>query len=157
MERLPSFHVQIQKPASRSPTLTAFVFLAKFAEFFNYKNLKQEVHDDLSVCADERSPCGLSIILSMSRDQKVMKLLTQWRKTYELLSRSFYCPNLISPSATRDQEICPSHLLIRWWLNWILWMRFTWCPNLMFLAFPWLERYRFSNWPFCCPWAIQSW
>ena len=97
MERLPSFHVQIQKPASRSPTLTAFVFLAKFAEFFNYKNLKQEVHDDLSVCADERSPCGLSIILSMSRDQKVMKLLTQWRKTYELLSRScFYCPNLIT-------------------------------------------------------------
>ena len=60
-----------------------------------------------------------------------------------------------SPSAIRDQEICPSHVLIRWWLNWILWMRFTWCPNLMFLAFPWLERYRFSNWPFCCPWAIK--
>ena len=49
-----------------------------------------------------------------------------------------------SPSATRDQEICPSHVLIRWWLNWILWMRFTWCPNLMFLDFLWLERQIFK-------------
>ena len=30
-------HVQIQKPASRSTTLTAFVFLVKFAEFYYHK------------------------------------------------------------------------------------------------------------------------
>ena len=29
--------------------------------FFITKYLKQEVDDDLSVCVDERSPCGLSI------------------------------------------------------------------------------------------------
>ena len=28
------------KPVRRSPTLTAFVFLAKFAEFFNYKKFE---------------------------------------------------------------------------------------------------------------------
>ena len=56
------FHVQIQKPAHRSTTLRAFISLAKFAEFYYHKNLKQEVHDDLRVCVDERSPCGLTTI-----------------------------------------------------------------------------------------------
>ena len=31
------FHIQIQKPTSRSTTLTAFVYLAKFAEFYFHK------------------------------------------------------------------------------------------------------------------------
>ena len=31
------FHVQIQEPTSRSSTTTAFVFLAKFAEFYCHK------------------------------------------------------------------------------------------------------------------------
>ena len=36
------FHVQIQKPASRSTTFRAFAFFVKFAEFyFITKNLKQ--------------------------------------------------------------------------------------------------------------------
>ena len=56
------FHVQIQKPAHRSTTLRAFISLAKFTEFYYHKNLKQEVHDDLRVCVDERSPCGLTTI-----------------------------------------------------------------------------------------------
>ena len=44
---------------SASNSLTrAFVSLAKF---IIPKYLKQEVDDDLSVCVDERSPCGLSI------------------------------------------------------------------------------------------------
>ena len=38
-----------------------------------------------------------------------------------------------------------------------LWMIFTFCPNLMFLAFPWPEIYRFSNWSFCWLWAVQNW
>ena len=33
-------HVQIQKPTSRSTTLRAFVFLAKFAEFHYYKKFE---------------------------------------------------------------------------------------------------------------------
>ena len=40
--------------------------------------------------------------------------------------------------------------------NLTLWMRFTRCPNLMFLASPWLKIYRFSNWSFCLLWAVQS-
>ena len=47
-----------------STTTTAFVFLAKFAEFYYHKifeDLKHEVDDDLSVYVDERSPCGLAI------------------------------------------------------------------------------------------------
>ena len=33
--------------------------------------------------------------------------------------------------------------------NGTLSMMFTCCPNLIFLASPWLELYRFSNWSFC--------
>ena len=33
-------HVQIQKAAGRSTTLTKFVFLAKFAEFYYYKKFE---------------------------------------------------------------------------------------------------------------------
>ena len=47
-----------KSPRSRSPITRAFVSFAKFI-IENY--LKQEVDDDLSVCVDERSPCGLSI------------------------------------------------------------------------------------------------
>ena len=34
------FHVQIQKPASRSTTLRAFVFLEKFAKFHYHKKFE---------------------------------------------------------------------------------------------------------------------
>ena len=54
-------HVKIQEPTSRSATTRVFVFLAKY--------LKQEVDDDLSVCVNGRSPCGLSIT---GDDQMVM-------------------------------------------------------------------------------------
>ena len=83
---------------------------------------------------------------------------------YGLLSRScFYCPNLITV-ASLQLEICQSHVIVRKWghyfigrkLNWTLWMRFTWCPNLMFLSSRWLEIYRFSNCSFCWLWATQS-
>ena len=52
------FHVQIQQPTSRSTTTRAFAFLAKFAGFY-HEVLKQDVDDELSVCVDELSPCGL--------------------------------------------------------------------------------------------------
>ena len=47
-----------KSPASRSPTMRAFVSLAKF---IIAKYLKQEVDDKFSVCADKRSASGLSI------------------------------------------------------------------------------------------------
>ena len=69
----------------------------------------------------------------------------------------FYYPNLIT--------IAPLELKIKRFVMW-LWVNditttwrgvpngtlsimFTCCPNLMFLASPWLEIYRFSNWSFC--------
>ena len=62
MERLPLialFHVQIQQPKSRSTTTRAFVFPSKF--YYHKIFETQEVDDDLSVCVDECSPCGLSV------------------------------------------------------------------------------------------------
>ena len=51
-------------------------FLQNLLNFIITKYLKQEVDDDLSICVDERSPCGLYNWrykdLSMSCDQKVM-------------------------------------------------------------------------------------
>ena len=47
----------MKEPASRSTTTRAFVFFAKVIT----KHLKQEVDDDLSVCMDKRSLCGLFI------------------------------------------------------------------------------------------------
>ena len=38
-----------------------------------------------------------------------------------------------------------------------LWVSFTCCPNLMFLASLWLEKYRFSNWSICWLWAVHNW
>ena len=60
------FHVHVQEPTGRSTTTRAFVFPAKFY-FIITKYLKQEVDDDLSVCVNKRSPCGLSI----TRDIKI--------------------------------------------------------------------------------------
>ena len=66
---------EFQLPRAHLPFLQIFIIT---------KYLKQEVDDDLSVCMDERSPCGLSITgdidLSLSRDQKVMTLLPPMEK-----------------------------------------------------------------------------
>ena len=48
----------IQEPTSRSTTTGAFIYLSKL---IIAKYLKQEVDDDLSICVDECSPCGLSM------------------------------------------------------------------------------------------------
>ena len=50
-------------------------FLQNLLNFIITKYLKQEVDDDLSVCMDERSPCGLSITRDIKSDQKVVTLL----------------------------------------------------------------------------------
>ena len=65
MERLISFaliglfFVQVQEPASRSTTTRAIVCYLS-SNLIIRKYLKQ-VDDDLSVCVDEHSPCGLSV------------------------------------------------------------------------------------------------
>ena len=68
--------------------------------FIITKYLKQEVDDDLSICMNVRSPCGLSITgdikIYQSHNQKVMTLLPPM-VSYQLLSwSSFYCLNLIT-------------------------------------------------------------
>ena len=64
--------------------MRAFLFLAKFAEFYCLKIFETKVSDDLSIWVDECSLCGLYNWkykdLSMSRDQKVMKLLPPMEK-----------------------------------------------------------------------------
>ena len=42
-------------------TTTKAFLLQNLLNFIIAKYLKQEADDDLSVCVDERSPCGLSI------------------------------------------------------------------------------------------------
>ena len=49
---------ELQLPQEHLPFLQNFIFT---------KHLKQEVDDDLSICVDERSPCGLSL----TRDIKI--------------------------------------------------------------------------------------
>ena len=41
-------------------------FLQNLLNFIITKYLKQEVDDDLSVCVNERSPCGLSITVNIT-------------------------------------------------------------------------------------------
>ena len=67
---------EVQQPREHLSFLQSFIIT---------KYLKQEVHDDLSVCVDERSPSGLYNWrykdLSISRDQKVMTLLSTMEKS----------------------------------------------------------------------------
>ena len=53
--------VQIQEPASRSTTTDHLSFLQNLLNFILTKYLKQEDDGDLSIWADKRSHCGLSI------------------------------------------------------------------------------------------------
>ena len=48
----------MQEPTRSSTTTRAFVFPAKV---YYHKIFEKEVDDDVSVCMDERSPCGLSM------------------------------------------------------------------------------------------------
>ena len=55
------FHVQLQEPANRSTTTREFICHLSLNLIIT-KYLKQEVGDDVSVCFDELSPYGLSVI-----------------------------------------------------------------------------------------------
>ena len=93
----------------------------------------------------------------MSRDQKVMTLLPPMENypiTYRRVAFLFKFDNS-SSSVTRDKEIYQvkwaNDITTTWGRvpNGTLSMMFIWCPNLMFLALPWLELCRFSNKWFC--------
>ena len=69
---------------------------------------------------NERSPCGLSITedkdISVSRDQKVMTLLTQWRNTLWTSTKELFLLSKFdssNPAVTRHKEICQSHVIMR--------------------------------------------
>ena len=76
--------------------------LSFLQNFIITKYLEQEVNEDLSICMDERSPCGLSITgdikiyqCHMIKGNDVTN--PNGEVSYRLLSRSFfYCPNLIT-------------------------------------------------------------
>ena len=107
------------------------------------------------------SPCGLSItgdikIYPCHVIKRLQLHYPQWRNALWTSIRScFYCPNLITIIFLQLEM--KRFVKVTWfWGNGVtttwrriqngtLWMRFTFCPNLMFLAYPWLKIYRFSR------------
>ena len=77
-------------------------FLQNLLNFIITKYLKEEVDNDINVCVDEHSPCGLSITGDIKIYQcHVMKRqwhdYHQWRSALSTSIQScFYCPNLIT-------------------------------------------------------------
>ena len=138
--------------------------LAFFQNLLNFpitKYLKQEADGKISISLDEHSLCDLSITgdIKIYQCHVIKGSWSYYPQRRSALSTSIMelllLPKTVAP-LTRDKEIC--HMII--WANdsttsWgrhpnaILSMRFTYCPNLMFLASLWLEIYRFSNWSFC--------
>ena len=55
------FHVQIKSLRAGQISQEHLSSLQNLLNFIITKYLKQEVDDDLSVCMDKRSPCGLSV------------------------------------------------------------------------------------------------
>ena len=98
--------VQIQDPASRSTTTEHLSFFQNLLNFIIIKYLKQEA-DDLRIYKDERGLCDLSV----TGDIKVPSRSAMWTSIKEL----FLLPKSdnISPSVTKDKEICKSRLIMR--------------------------------------------
>ena len=140
--------------------------LQNLMNFIITKYLKQ-VDDNLSVHMDGCNPCGLSITGDIKKINNVMSFtIPSGEVPYGLLSRScFYCPNLITVTLLQLEIkrfvtwLWTNDVTTSWGrvLNGTLWMRFPCCSNLTFLASPWLQIYRFSNWSICWLWAISSW
>ena len=120
MERLPLlellFHVQIQESASMWTTKRAFLFHPKFAEFYYHKIFEIRSWWQLKPLRGWMKPLWplnwRYKDLSMSRDQKVTKLLSPTENCF-LLPKF----DKSSPSVTRDKEICQSHLMT-WSTQW---------------------------------------
>ena len=137
------FHVQIEEPASKSTTTTAFdhdwwswwwLWTEALRPFYNWR------YKDLP----------------MPRDQKVMTLLAPMEKC----PMDFYQEVVFAAQIWSQWplwlEIKRFFKVTRTWGNDIstfwdgvpnrtLWMRFTSCPDLIFLASPCLNIYRFPN------------
>ena len=148
-----------------STTSRAFVFHAKFAEFYYHK-----IFETTSWWWPKRLLGWMLSLwplhnwryknLSMSHDQKVMMLPPVVEKSpVNFYHGVAFKPKFdnSSPSVTWDKEICD--ITTSWGRvpNGAHSVMFTYYPNLMFLASLWLEIHRFSNCSFCWLWAVQSW
>ena len=72
------FHVQIYKSLQAGQLPQGdLTFLQNLLNFIITKYLKQEINEELSVCVDERSPCGLS------------------KTSLEPFERVYLCPNFM--------------------------------------------------------------
>ena len=106
--------------------------LSFLQNFIITKYLKQEVDDDLSVCVDERSSCGLSITGDIKTYQCHM-IKRQWccyHQQRSVLSSSTMELLLLlkfdngSSSLIQDKEICQvimsqcHHYHLRWSIQW---------------------------------------
>ena len=108
-------HLQIQEPASTSGATRAFVFLAKFAEFYYHKRFETKIMKQLH---GSSSPCKLCITGDIKIYQcHVIKrwwcYYLQWRSAlWTSIKELFLLPKSdnISPFVTRDKEICQSHM-----------------------------------------------
>ena len=114
--KLPSFICKCKCLQAGQLLYEHFSFLQNLLNFIT-KYLEQEFDDNLSICLNEGSPCGLSItgdIKIMSRDQRV--ILPPWRRAqWNSIKDLFLLPKFdnISSSATRDKEFCQGHMIMR--------------------------------------------
>ena len=88
-------------------------FLQNLLNFIITKYLKEEVDDNLSICMDERSPCGLSLtgdikIYQCHMIKRWWYYYPQWRSDLSTsVTELLLLPKFenISPSVTWDKEI----------------------------------------------------
>ena len=86
-------------------------FLQSLLNFIITKYLKQEVDDDLSICMDERSPCGLSIIgdIKICQCNVIKRYYPEWKSALSTSITELHSLPIFdnsSPSVTQDKEIC---------------------------------------------------
>ena len=139
--------MQIQEPTSGSTTTRAFVFLAKFVEFYYHKIFEARSQWPPKPLRGWTEPLWPLYNwrhkdLSMSLDWKVMKgNYPQWRNALSTSITELLLLPKFNNSVTQDKEIC--HLImschyyhLRRSTHGTFSMMFTCCPSLMFLASP---------------------
>ena len=92
-------------------------FLQNLLNFIITKYLKQEVEDDLSIYVNERGSCDLSITGDIKIYQcHMIMLLAPMEKCLTSTKEVFLQPKFDNSSSavTRDQEICQSHVIMRY-------------------------------------------
>ena len=137
-------------------------FLQKMLNFIIAKFLKQEVDDNLSICVDKHNPCAYNWRhkdLSIWCDQRVMKLLSLMEKVLWTSSKEMFLLSKFdnsSPSVPRDKEICPSHMIMRWWCHYLLRESTQWTLlNEVYQLSISVSSFSMTG-RFCWLWAVQN-